>query len=126
APRQIVAIHADEVEDRVEHGDSSAAENTVAARTETGALLHEAERRAAFFVKCDDFSVEHSFLGFHQPGQSAQFGILRGQLILIAGNQAKVVVVDEGDGAVAIPFAFEEPLRMLNKVGTWRGKKWTD
>ena len=98
----------------------------MAARTETGALLHEAERRAAFFVKCDDFSVEHSFLGFHQPGQSAQFGILRGQLILIAGNQAKVVVVDEGDGAVAIPFDFEEPLRIVKRFGNWSGQHGTD
>jgi len=43
--------------------------------------------------------------------EDGEFGILAGEVVLIAGHEADGFVFDEGDGSVAVPFDFEKPGR---------------
>ena len=51
---------------------------------QTGALLHQAERGAAFVIERHDFAVQHRGLGLHGGCQILQFRKLRGQVVLRA------------------------------------------
>src|SRR6266496_3148919 len=63
---------------RARRGPRVASGETVFARAESGALLHEAEGGAPLVVERDDFSVENGALGLYKSSEVAEFGKLRG------------------------------------------------
>ena len=87
---------------------------------ESGALLHQAERRPSFFIERDDLAVKDGALGFNELRQAAKFGKLCGEVVLIARHQTHAAVFDESDGAVAVPLDFKQPCQDCRKP--WRPK----
>src|SRR4029077_5239834 len=85
-------------------------------RPESGPLLHQAERWAALFIERDNLSVENSALGFYVLRQAAELRKLRSQVILGARHQTPTATFDEGNSAVAVPFNFEKPVRIVESL----------
>src|SRR5208282_3052138 len=71
------------------------------------------KRRAALFIERDDLSVKDGALGSYELRQAPKFGKLRREVILVARHQTHAPVFNEGDGAVTVPFNFEQPVRIV-------------
>src|SRR5882672_10734865 len=63
---QVVAIEVEQIEGIVENRNAFAARQAPLARLESGALLHQAERRAALLIDRDNLSVENRVTGFYE------------------------------------------------------------
>ena len=114
---QVESIEIEQIERVVDDRHTFAPWQAALARLESGALLHQAERRPALVIERDDLSVEDGALGFYELRQAAEFGKLRGEIILIARHQTHPAVFDEGNGAVTVPFDFKQPVRIVEGLG---------
>src|SRR5208282_1063353 len=95
-------------------------------RLESGALLHQAERWSAFFIKRYDFPVKDGALSFYELWQAAKLGELCGEVILAARHQTHAAVFDECDGAVTVPFNFKQPVRIVECLCGGDRQHWMD
>ena len=92
---EVEAVEVNEIECVVDDRHALASGKTALSRTESRALLHEAEGGASLFVESDNLSVEDGALGLHKSRQVAEFGKLRAEVVLVARDQAHAAVVDE-------------------------------
>src|SRR6202790_325845 len=113
---QIEAIEVEQIERIVNDRHTFAPWHTAFPGSKSGPLLHQTERWAALFIERGDLSVKNGALGFHQSRQAAELRKLRSQVILGARHQTHASVFDEGDGAVAVPFNFEKPVRIIESL----------
>ena len=123
---QVEAIEVKQIERIIDDRNAFAPWQAALAGLESGPLLHQAERRAALFIERDDLSVEDGALGFYELRQAAEFGKLRGKVILSARHQTHAAVFDESDGAVTVPFDFKQPVRIVESVRNGGRKHRTD
>src|SRR5438105_11631242 len=86
--KQRVAIEIKQVESVVGDGDAAALGSPPPAAQDAGALLHQAERRAALVVERYNFTVKNRVAGANLLRQIGEFGIVA-ELILIARYQAQ-------------------------------------
>src|SRR5579871_1218736 len=112
----VFSVEIDEIESVIKDGDVGVDGTALASGTKSGALLHQAERRLALGVECDDFAVENGSLRLDGFRHVFQFGITGGEFVLVARDQADFAVLDEGYGAVAVPFDFEEPVGAVEGI----------
>ena len=74
------------------------------------ARLNQLEARHALFVERGDLAIEDGLAGGDVVRDHAEFGILLLAGMAGAGDQANGFLLDEADGAHAVPFDFEEPV----------------
>ena len=116
---QVVAVKVEQIEDVIHDGNIVArALDAVAARADSGALLHQAERGPALLVERDNLAVENRGARFDVVADGTQLGIGRGQIVLVARDQAQRAAVEEGDRAIAVPLDLVEPLRVVEGPST--------
>src|ERR1700751_5572041 len=99
-PMQVVAIQVDQVKSVVKDVNIRLRRETAMAIAETGALLHQAERRSSMLVERNNFSIENGGFCVHKFRHIVQLAVLRGQIILVAGHEPETTVIDEGDGTI--------------------------
>ncbi len=116
---QVHAIEVQQIERIVNDPDAFAPRQSPFARLEPGPLLHQTKRRAALFIERDDLAVKDGALGFYELRQAPKFGKLRREVVLVARHQTHAPVFNEGDGAVAVPFDFEQPVRIVEGLRRW-------
>jgi len=78
------------------------------------------------FIKGDNFTIENCGDGPNKFGELMQLRILSGQIVLIARNQADSAVLDEGDGAIPIPFNLEQVLWIVEWLFNRDGQHGVD
>ena len=84
----VVAIEIEQIECVIENGDIGIGGPAAAAGTESGALLHQAERCSALLIECDYFSIEDRGFRMDELWEIFEFWIALGKFILIARDQA--------------------------------------
>src|SRR6266851_5463258 len=114
---QVEPIEIEQVECVVDDRHTFAPWQASLSRLESRALLQQAERGAPLPIERDDLSVEDGALGFYELRQASEFRKLCGEIILTARHQTHAAVFDEGDGAVAVPFNLEQPVRIVESLG---------
>ena len=84
------------------------------------ARLNQMKARDALLVEHRDFAIENGLLRGDLVRHDGQLGILALAVQAAARSEADLLVVEEGDGADAVPFDFEEPIvaarRMLGRA----------
>ncbi len=77
-------------------------------------------------VKRRNFAVENRGLRLDGCSQVVQFGILRGEVVLIARHQANFAFGDERNGAVTVPLDFKQPLGIVEGLLDGSGQHGVD
>ena len=61
-----------------------------------------------------------------KAGMIVQFGILRGQVVLVARNQSDLALGDKRNGAITVPLDFEQPFGVVERLFDRSGQHGVD
>ena len=112
---QVVAIQVEQIEDLIDE------------RTFVGLLiiLHQLELGLAGFIEHDDFTIEHRLMAeLRQRSDDRRVTVLEGKLF--AGIETHSALVYLGDGAIAVPLNFKEPIGVVEWLDNRRGEHRSD
>src|SRR5258708_19902850 len=85
---QIESVEVEQIECVIHNRNALAPWSAASTGLESGALLHQAKGWTAFLIQRDDLPAKNRALPFHKSRQFANFGKLRGEIVLTTGDQA--------------------------------------
>src|ERR1051325_10782864 len=113
---QVVSIEVNQVEGIIEDLNLRISRDPLPPFANAGALLHQAKGGPSVSIESNDLSVKHSSFRFHKFWDVLQFAELNSQIVLCTRNQTQHAIFNKRNRAIAIPFDFVQPGRIVEGV----------
>ncbi len=123
---QVVTVEIEQIEEEQRDWSGARQVRDAVGVGDRDARLDEAEARAAVFVEHRDLAVENGGGRFEEVRQDAELGILLVAALLVAREDAELALLDEADGADAVPFHFVEPVGARRRASGESGEHGLD